>query len=104
MFVAIYEFRLKSVDETTTFKRAWKGITELMLAHCNSLGSRLHKADEVTYIAYAQWPDREHWEQAGHKLPDAVNNLREQMRGACQSVKTLHELVAEPGHDLLVVN
>lgn len=32
--------------------------------NCGGLGSRLHKAEDGTFIAYAQWKDKETWEKA----------------------------------------
>jgi hypothetical protein len=40
-----------------------------MITRCGSLGARLHRSDEGTFIAYAQWPDRESW-KAGHLVID----------------------------------
>ena len=104
MFIAIYEFELKSLENEASFKEAWRAITQLMLEHANSLGSRLHRQDELTFIAYAQWPDRQHWENARNKLPDVVETYRSQMRNSCKHVKTLHELEIEHGFDLLRKN
>lgn len=44
------------------------------------LGSRLHKAEDGSFIAYAQWKDKETWENAGN-FPvideEAANMMRE---------------------------
>ena len=34
-------------------------MTNLIKLHEGSLGSRLHKQKELHYIAYAQWPSKE---------------------------------------------
>ena len=32
--------------------------------NCGGSGSRLHKAEDGAFIAYAQWKDKETWEKA----------------------------------------
>jgi quinol monooxygenase YgiN len=61
MFCVIYQFKVKP-GMTQQFRDAWAALTEIIFASCNGLGSRLHEADDGTWIAYAQWPDRETWE------------------------------------------
>lgn len=78
MFTLIYRWRLKPgmVDE---FTAAWAQMTEAIYAQFGSLGSRLHRAEDGTYIAYAQWPDKETWLQAG-RSPSADPEARAVMR------------------------
>jgi quinol monooxygenase YgiN len=61
VFCVIYQFKVKP-GMTQQFREAWHALTELIFASCNALGSRLHESDDGTWIAYAQWPDRETWE------------------------------------------
>lgn len=42
MFVVLYRWRIKT-------------------ARYGALGSRLHQVDDGSWLAYAQWPDRERW-------------------------------------------
>ncbi len=68
-FAVIYRWRLrKGLEEQ--FQQSWATITELFLAERGALGSRLHHADDGTWVAYAQWPSREAWE-ASRKLGPA---------------------------------
>jgi len=98
MIAIIYKFELKE-NQAHNFIEAWKEMTKLIYTHENGLGSRLHKKDEFTYIAYAQWPDKETWDHSGGNLPLRAQGVREKMRGACHKVTVLHEL--EVVEDLL---
>lgn len=91
MYVVIYQFNVKP-QQAETFIKAWEGLTELIYKHEGSLGSRLHKQDEQTYIAYAQWPDKTTFKNSGNNLPGSTDEVRKAMREACESIKTLHEL------------
>ena len=91
MFTAIYHFTVKPGQETE-FKEGWEGLTKLIYQHEGSLGSRLHHESDQTYIAYAQWPDRETWENAGGQLPPEADVYRKQMKSSCEKIKTIHEL------------
>jgi quinol monooxygenase YgiN len=61
LFCVIYEWKVRPGKEDQ-FRETWRNITEAIFHQHGSLGSRLHHADDGRWIAYAQWPDREHWE------------------------------------------
>ncbi len=63
MFVAMYRWTLKPGKETR-FQEGWHRVTVAIREQNGSLGSRLHKASDGTWIAYAQWPSRQAWEAA----------------------------------------
>ena len=63
MFVAIYRWKIIHKSEEV-FRQGWRRRTEEIYRRCGSLGSRLHKAEDGSWVAYAQWPDRESWESA----------------------------------------
>ncbi|MCB0640773.1 MAG: antibiotic biosynthesis monooxygenase, partial [Phaeodactylibacter sp.] len=90
MFIAIYRFQAKP-GQVQSFIEAWKDLTELIYQHCGSLGSRLHREDELNFIAYAQWPDRDTWKHP-KPLPATADAIRQQMRESCSLIETLHEL------------
>jgi hypothetical protein len=46
-------------------------MTRLIREQCGSLGSRLHRADDGTLVAYAQWPSRQQWESSAATGPAA---------------------------------
>ncbi len=99
MFTVIYRFEVKK-DRETAFIRAWEALTILIRDYAGGMGSRLHREKENTYLAYAQWPDRETWENSGNKLPEDAAPLRQQMRECCEKTETLFELAVVK--DLLV--
>lgn len=100
MFAAIYAFEVKPGHESA-FVQSWADLTRLIRTHEGALGSRLHRGAGQTFIAYAQWPDRETWDRSGDKMPKAeADDARQRMRLACDKVETLHQL--EMVEDLLV--
>lgn len=62
-FVVIYRWRLHPGKEMQ-FQEIWSRNTPLIIEHCGGLGSRLHQAEDGTWLAYAQWPDKETWERS----------------------------------------
>lgn len=66
MFCVIYEFKVKPGTEPR-FMQTWHKVTAKLTEEGISLGARLHKSDEGSFVAYAQWSDRESW-LAGHKI------------------------------------
>ncbi|MDT7689336.1 MAG: hypothetical protein QOJ70_1891 [Acidobacteriota bacterium] len=76
MFVVIYKWRVKEGKEQE-FVDGWHRLTESIYRRLGSLGSRLHKATDGSWIAYAQWPDRRTWENASEEIDDeAVRTMR----------------------------
>ncbi len=66
------------------FRRAWSEMTKLILKECGSLGSRLHRSEDGSWIAYAQWPSREQWENANVQAKEAAA-LRQTMQACTES-------------------
>ncbi|RMG67785.1 MAG: antibiotic biosynthesis monooxygenase [Bacteroidetes bacterium] len=91
MFAVIYAFHVQP-GQAGAFEIAWRELTMLIYQYEGSLGSRLHRQDEATYIAYAQWPDRQTWAQSGDKLPPEAKEASARMRAACTQIETLYEL------------
>ncbi len=67
------------------------------------LGSRLHRLDDGTHAAYAQWPSRELWQAAQDPTPKQPNpqvqRWQEQMRQAV--AETLPITTMDVAEDLL---
>ena len=63
-FCVIYRWRVVPGREAQ-FQEAWETVTQEIRDHEGGFGSRLHRATDGTWVAYAQWPDREAWEAAG---------------------------------------
>ena len=61
MFVVIYRWRLKP-DMEVPFAAAWAERTRAVVSNEGGLGSRLHRAADGLFVAYAQWPSRTAWE------------------------------------------
>lgn len=99
MFTVIYSFTVKP-NCTESFEKAWRDMTILIRDCEGGLGSRLHKKSDTEYLAYAQWPDKTTWENAGDKLPIEANEIRQTMRSSCEEMDTLHEM--DVVDDLLV--
>ena len=79
MFIVIYRWRLKEGLEAT-FREGWREMTESIYRTRGSVGSRLHKAEDGTWMAYAQWPDEETWlraREAGTANEEASRKMRE---------------------------
>jgi len=91
MFSIIYQFYVKEGFEDT-FIEGWKGLTQLIYEHEGSFGSRLHVSDKGEYIAYAQWPSEEIFNNSGSKLPERASLYRKLMRESCHGTKVLHKL------------
>jgi quinol monooxygenase YgiN len=64
MFAVQYRWRLEPNTEDA-FRAAWRAMTESIRAAYGTHGSRLHRTDDGELVAYAVWPSRERWEQAG---------------------------------------
>ncbi len=62
-FAVIYRWRIRSGMEDQ-FQQAWATITKSFIETRNALGSRLHKAADGSWIAYAQWPTRQAWDKS----------------------------------------
>jgi heme-degrading monooxygenase HmoA len=101
MFVVIYQFDVVE-NKDDDFIKAWKHFTELIYQYEGSLGSRLHKKEDGTYIAYAQWPNKETWSNSGNKLSDKAKEEGKLMREYCLNFQVLFEL--ECIKDLLKTN
>lgn len=63
MFIALYRWMVKEGCEKK-FQEGWHRRTKEIYQNCGSLGSRLHRAEDGTWVAYAQWPDRRTYDAA----------------------------------------
>lgn len=91
MFSIVYRFTTKE-GKQEVFIQAWEALTKLIRKYENSGGSRLHRLDDKSFIAYAVWDSKEHWESAGEALPLEADKWRKQMRESCISIDTEMEL------------
>src|SRR5271156_5423842 len=90
MFCVIYQWKVKHEKEEE-FRDTWRTITEAIFLQHGALGSRLHKSDDGTWIAYAQWPDRDRWQNHSDTLGVELARSK-QSECLSESVKVLHTL------------
>ena len=69
MFIALYRWKLIEGQEGR-FQQGWHRLTEEFYKERGSLGSRLHRAEDGTWVAYAQWPDKQTWEAVRAQVRD----------------------------------
>ena len=92
MFSVIYTFTVKPGKEND-FVAGWSGLTKMIYQFEGSFGSKVHKDQNGGYVAYAQWPSREAWKNAGRNLPkEETDKFRAQMKDSCTAMETLFEL------------
>jgi quinol monooxygenase YgiN len=100
MFIALYRWKLKPGKEDQ-FREAWSEVTLAIRETCGSLGSRLHRSEDGTWVAYAQWPSKELWERE-RPLDDGAAAARQRMRDAVE--ESLPSLYLTVSDDYLVPN
>lgn len=98
-FMVIYRWRLNPGKEQQ-FLDCWTRNTPIIAERCGGLGSRLHRAEDGTWLAYAQWPDRATWERS-YAVPDWRTEA-EGRRSAEAVAETFPRILLEPVADLLV--
>ena len=97
MFYVTYRWRIRR-DSEMQFIDAWCQATKLIRQHRGGLGSRLHRCEDNTWLAYAKWPDRKTWEKA-LELPSVDEHLIEKMQSCV--VKRYKPVPLDPVADLL---
>lgn len=102
MFAVVLEFDVIEGMENQ-FREAWIETTEIIYQNFGSLGSRLHQSEKGSFIAYAQWPDLNVYEN-DHHWPKNAKSTREKMRSCLKLGKptVLHKLTLDT--DLLKEN
>lgn len=91
LFVVIYTFKVKA-EQKVKFRQNWNSLPHLIYHYEGSLGSRLHQEKDLPYLAYAQWPSKKDWEDAGKKRPPAADVFRRGLRDSCDEINTNHQL------------
>ncbi|HYV90536.1 MAG TPA: antibiotic biosynthesis monooxygenase [Chitinophagales bacterium] len=69
-FAVIYRWKLKPGLESQ-FIENWSTATQMLIKLRGALGSRLHQAEDGTWISYAQWPTKAIWEH--HQSLPSIN-------------------------------
>lgn len=63
MFAVIYRWRVDRKHEEE-FQRRWHEITQDIMRDHGGGGSRLHRAENGDWVAYARWPSKEDRDRA----------------------------------------
>ena len=97
MFAVIYRWRLHEGKEQQ-FASAWHRMTAEIHKRCGSYGSRLHRADDGTWVAYARWPDAATRERCQGVDPDALSSMRQAITESFPEIRcqVIDDLLAEP--------
>tara|TARA_Y100001936_G_scaffold252425_1_gene311997 strand:+ start:2550 stop:2885 length:336 start_codon:yes stop_codon:yes gene_type:complete len=98
-FCIVYRFKVLSGREAD-FKDAWIRLTEAYKRDRGGLGSRLHQAEDGLWVAYAQWPDKQTWEDSlalGPPDKDAAELM------AASVEERLEPILMTPEKDLLEI-
>lgn len=98
MYCIIYKFEVKE-NCSESFIEGWAGLTRETYRNEGSLGSRLHKVSSSEYIAYAQWPSEEVYNNADN-MSEEAHAYRNKMRACCSKIEVLQKM--EMVKDLLV--
>jgi heme-degrading monooxygenase HmoA len=61
MFVVMYWWQVKP-GKDAQFREGWRRATEAIVKRYGSYGSRLHRAADGHFIAYAMWPSEAAWQ------------------------------------------
>ncbi|MBY6204645.1 antibiotic biosynthesis monooxygenase [Halomonas denitrificans] len=77
MMAVLIEFRVRP-GQDDAFRAAWTETTDYIRVHFGSLGSRLHRAGDHRYVAYALWPDRETYDR-DHAWSESGRAIRQRM-------------------------
>ena len=92
MFCLIYRFVVK-LGREEQFCRNWRQITEYLVQHAGSFGSRLHaSAMPGEFIAYAQWPTRDCWQKGLALADNELDTYVRAIREACTTTEVLYEM------------
>jgi quinol monooxygenase YgiN len=100
MHCVVYEFAVRP-GRAAIFEKAWADFTEAIYRVCGSLGSRLHTTDDpLVYVAYAQWPSRETFDQAAAATGYTQIELeaRAAVRASTQNVRIVYSLTMHADH------
>jgi heme-degrading monooxygenase HmoA len=98
MYVALYRWKLKPGMEQI-FETHWKESTLLYRSEQKGLGSRLHRNDDGTFFAYAQWPNRETY-HAKRELSHEHKESLMKMNACIEEIYT--QILGEVSCDLLL--
>ncbi|GAA2272747.1 hypothetical protein GCM10009853_028180 [Glycomyces scopariae] len=97
-YAVVHRWRVRPGYEDL-FVEGWSRVTHAIHRSCGGYGSRLHRAEDGLWMAYARWPDREAPGRCEHE--DAEGEAMMSVSVA-ESLPVMHleitaDLLAEPG-------
>lgn len=97
MFVAVYRWQVKAGKEAQ-FVEGWERVTRAIYASCGSYGSRLHRCQDGSWLAYARWPDAATREACEHGDSEGSQMMREAVEESFEEVlgEVVSDLLREP--------
>ena len=100
MFAVVYRWRLRPGSEEQ-FQDGWERVTRAIRSGCGSYGSRLHRADDGTWVAYARWPDAATRERCTFDEPEGERLMAESVaeRFPELTLDLVSDLLAESADD-----
>ncbi len=98
MIAVIYRWRVDEKDEKD-FERRWHEITVDIMRNHGGGGSRLHRAENGDWVAYARWPRREDRDRAFEARAREHHDTTPQSEG---KARLIEETWLEITDDLLI--
>ncbi len=95
MFCVLYRFTVKAGCESA-FRYDWVAVTQWLYRHAGSFGSRLHRANDGSYIGYAQSPSHDKWKE--DRTDAELKSHIQAMRDSCEGVEVMYELDVTDDH------
>ena len=86
MIAVIYRWRVDKENEAE-FRRRWNEITQDIVSHHGGGGSRLHRAENGDWVAYARWPSREDRDRAFAARERAMHDTTPQGEGKARLIE-----------------
>jgi hypothetical protein len=76
----------------------WNWVTRAIQQSCGSYGSRLHRADDGSWVAYARWPDEQTRKGCEHGETEGARLIGEAIAQSLPEIiiELVSDLLAEP--------
>ena len=99
MFASIIQYRLNPIFEPD-FLKLWHQQREWLESRGMLHSSILHRESRITYIAYAQWKNRQDFEAYMYEPEEELRILWDKIEECCNSISVPYRLypVAEASH------
>jgi hypothetical protein len=97
VFAVIYQWRVHPGREEQ-FVDGWNRVTRAIQRSCGSYGSRLHRAGDGSWVAYARWPDEQTREGCQHGETEGARLMGEAVAESIPEItmEVVSDLLTEP--------